>query len=110
MKNNLLNKKCLPCEGGVPSLTDAEIKNYLSQLTKQWEVSEDKKISHSFKFKTFKAAILFVNKVADLAEKENHHPNIHLLYNKVKIVLTTHVIGGLSENDFIMAAKIEQLL
>ena len=54
--------------------------------------------------------ILFVNKVADLAEKENHHPNIHLLYNKVKIVLTTHVIGGLSENDFIMAAKIEQLL
>lgn len=110
MKQKLIDKKCVPCEGGMPSLRIEEIKKYLLQLKKPWEVIEEKKISHSFKFKTFKEAITFVNKVADLAEKENHHPNIHILYNKVKIVCTTHVIGGLSENDFILAAKIEKLL
>ncbi len=109
MNDSLINKKCIPCEGGTPPLTSDEIKKYLPQLKNQWDVVEDKKITHTFKFKTFKEAIAFVNKIANLAEKENHHPNIHILYNRVKIVLTTHSIGGLSENDFILAAKIEQL-
>lgn len=109
MINNLLNKKCVPCEGGTKPYTREQINQYLSLLSNQWEVVEDKKISFTFKFKTFKDAIKFINKVADLAESENHHPNIYNYYNKVKIVLTTHAIGGLSENDFIMAAKIEQL-
>jgi len=91
-------------------MTKDEIKHYLPKLKEQWELIEDKKISHTFKLKTFRDAIAFVNKIADLAEKEGHHPNIHLLYNKVKIVLSTHAIDGLSRNDFILAAKIEKLL
>lgn len=109
MRDSLLNKKCVPCEGGTPPMSLDKIKKYLPQLKNQWEVIKDKKISHSFKFKTFKEAIAFVNKVADLAEQEGHHPNIHILYNKVKIVLATHSIGGVSENDFIIAAKIEMV-
>ncbi|OGK21677.1 4a-hydroxytetrahydrobiopterin dehydratase [Candidatus Roizmanbacteria bacterium RIFCSPHIGHO2_01_FULL_39_8] len=110
MNDDLLNQKCEPCEGGVPPMTKDEIKHYLPKLKEQWELIEDKKISHTFKLKTFRDAIAFVNKIADLAEKEGHHPNIHLLYNKVKIVLSTHAIDGLSRNDFILAAKIEKLL
>lgn len=110
MNDDLLNQKCKPCEGGVPPMTQDEIKQYLPKLKEQWELIEDKKISHSFKLKTFRDAIGFVNKIADVAEKEGHHPNIHVLYNKVKIVLTTHAIGGLSRNDFILGAKIEKLL
>ena len=113
MKTRLTEKKCVPCEGFESPLEMGEIKKYLMQLKNKWEVIDPpaggKKISHSFKFKTFKEAIAFVNGVADLAESENHHPNIHILYNKVKIVCTTHVIGGLSENDFILASKIERL-
>lgn len=107
--SNLANKKCVPCEGGTPSLKGEEIKKYLAQLETAWEVLDDKKIKREFKFKDFKEAMVFVNKVADLAEQEQHHPNIRIYYNKVVIELTTHVIGGLSENDFIMGAKIEQL-
>src|SRR3989338_9759046 len=110
MNDDLLNQKCEPCEGGVPPMTKDEINHYLPKLKEQWELIEDKKISHTFKLKTFRDAIAFVNKIADLAEKEGHHPNIHLLYNKVKIVLSTHAIDGLSRNDFILAAKIEKLL
>ena len=95
---------------GIIPMNKGEINKFLPQLKNKWEVVEDRKISYRFKFKTFKEAIKFVNKVADLAEEENHHPNIHILYNKVKIVLSTHSIGGLSENDFIMAAKIEKLI
>lgn len=110
MPLKLTEKRCVPCDGETPPMSVDGIKNYLPQLKNKWEVIEDKKIAHSFRFKTFKEAIAFVNKIADLAESENHHPNIHILYNKVRIVLTTHIIGGLSENDFIMAAKIENLL
>lgn len=110
MPLKLTEKRCVPCERGTSPMSADEIKKYLPQLKNKWEVIDDKKISYSFKFKTFNEAIAFVNKVADLAESENHHPNIHILYNKVKIVLSTHVIGGLSENDFILAAKIENLL
>lgn len=87
-----------------------EIKTYLNELKNNWEVIENKKIAFTFKFKNFKEAIRFVNKVADLAELENHHPNIHIHYNKVRLSLSTHSIGGLSENDFIVAAKIEKLV
>ena len=107
---NLLNKKCVPCEGGVPSMGPEEIKNYLSQLKEGWEVLEDHKIMKLFKFKDFKETIEFVNEVADIAEKEQHHPDIEIHYNRVNIILWTHAIRGLSENDFILAAKIDQLL
>jgi len=105
----LLNKKCIPCEGGVPSMGPEEIKNYLSQLKREWEVLDDKKIKKLFKFKDFKEAMVFVNKVAELAESEGHHPDISIHYSKVEILLWTHSIGGLSENDFILAAKIDNI-
>ncbi|OGK08917.1 hypothetical protein A2767_04195 [Candidatus Roizmanbacteria bacterium RIFCSPHIGHO2_01_FULL_35_10] len=109
MAKKLFDKKCVE-RIGVKSMVKEDIDKYLSQLKNQWEVIEEKKINYTFKFKTFKEAISFINKVADLAESENHHPNIHILYNKIKIVLSTHSVGGLSENDFILAAKIEKIV
>ena len=115
---DLTTKKCVPCEGGVPTIQGEEIKKYLSQIPSDpaslngavWQVEEEKKIKKEFKFKDFKEAIGFINKVAQLAEVEGHHPDIFIFYNKVIIQLWTHAIGGLSENDFIVAAKIEKLL
>lgn len=106
---DLSSKKCLPCEIGTPPLTKEELTPLLKELKLDWEVVEGKKIQHEFKFKDFVGAISFVNKVADLAEAEGHHPNIHIYYSKVVIDLYTHKINGLSENDFIMAAKLEEI-
>lgn len=104
----LTGKKCVPCEGGTQPFTVAQINDYLAQLKTDWVVLDDKKIQQKFKFKNFKEAIAFVNKIADIAEQEGHHPDITINYNRVTIELSTHSIGGLSENDFILAAKIEQ--
>lgn len=107
---DLLDKKCVPCEGGMPPLTPEEIEKYLPQI-KGWEIFDNKKVGRNFKFKDFKEALDFVNKVADLAESEGHHPDILIHgWNKVRIESTTHAIGGLSENDFILAAKIGKLI
>ncbi|MBI1838907.1 MAG: 4a-hydroxytetrahydrobiopterin dehydratase [Candidatus Colwellbacteria bacterium] len=104
---NLIQRKCVPCEAGVMPFGEAEIKKYISSLKERWEVMDGKKISCDFKFKDFKDAMKFVNAVAALAESERHHPDMHIFYNKVNIELWTHAIGGLSENDFILASKIE---
>ena len=105
--SDLTQKKCVPCEIGTPPLASEQFNPLLKQLKLDWEVIEGKKIRHEFKFKNFAEAIDFVNKVAKLAEEENHHPNIHIYYSRVVVDLTTHNIKGLSENDFILAAKIE---
>lgn len=106
---NLLNKKCVPCEGGTVPFTADEVEKYLSQVP-GWEVLENKKIRREFKLKDFKEAMIFVNKIADLAEIEGHHPDIYLHdWNKVRVETFTHAIGGLSENDFILTAKINKL-
>jgi len=105
--NNLLNKKCVPCEGGVAPLSKEQIEGYL-KITPSWQLSGDgKKISKEYKFKDFIGAINFVNHVAEIAETEGHHPDIHINYNKVLLELWTHAIGGLHDNDFILAAKID---
>ncbi|MDP2735378.1 MAG: 4a-hydroxytetrahydrobiopterin dehydratase [bacterium] len=106
----LTDKKCVPCEGGVPPLKGQEIQGYLSQLTGEWEVADGKSIRRQFKFKDFKEALDFINKVGGIAEEEGHHPDMNLHgYNRVDVELSTHAIKGLSENDFILAAKIEKL-
>lgn len=105
----LTSQKCKPCEGGVLPFTKGEIEEYLKQLNGKWESENGKKIRHEFRFKTFKEAIAFVNNVAKIAEEEQHHPDIHIFYNRVVIELWTHAIMGLSINDFIMAAKIEDI-
>lgn len=110
MNADFTSKRCVPCGIGTPPLTKEQFLIFLKQLKLEWEVIEDKKIRHEFKFSKFIEAIEFVNKVAKLAEAENHHPNIHIYYSRVVIDLTTHNIKGLSENDFIMAAKIESII
>lgn len=102
---NLADKKCVPCEGGVPPMKQEEIKKFLTEIA-GWSVSGDAKILREFKFKDFKASMAFINKVAELAEAEGHHPDIYISYNKVGLELFTHAVGGLTENDMILAAKI----
>lgn len=104
---NLLNKKCVPCEGGIAPLSREEAEKYLAEIS-GWTLDKDtKRISKEFKFKDFIGAINFVDKVSEIAEMEGHHPDIHIRYNKVLLELSTHAIGGLSENDFILAVKID---
>lgn len=105
---NLLKKKCIPCEKkGVKPFGRVQAEEYIEQLS-GWMLDEKAvKISKEFKFKDFIGAVNFVDRVADVAETEDHHPDIHIYYNKVVLELWTHAIGGLSENDFILAAKID---
>jgi len=108
---DLLNKKCVPCEQGAEPFGPDEIHVYLLD-TPGWEVADvpnsagKKMIRREFSFPDFVQAISFVNKVADLAESEGHHPDIHINYNKVTLELWTHKAGGLTENDFILAVKV----
>lgn len=105
----LVNKKCVPCEGGVAKLSHAEIVQYQSRLKQPWEVVDNMKIEKEFQFSDYISTIDFVNKVAELAEEEGHHPVMHVFFSRLKIELWTHAILGLSENDFILAAKIDIL-
>ncbi len=104
----LADKKCVPCSGGVPPLKHDEIVPLLSQL-EGWEVVDDHHLTRHYSFPDFVSALAFVNKVGDLAESEGHHPDIHLTYGKVGLQMYTHKIDGLSESDFILAAKIDKL-
>lgn len=105
---DLTHQKCVPCEGGTKPMTMDEAKPYLEEV-KDWEVADAKKIRRKFKFKDFKEALAFVNRVGAIAEEEGHHPDIELEWGKVKVELSTHAIGGLSVNDFILAAKIDKI-
>ena len=106
----LRSKKCLPCEGGVPKLTLAEAQAQLAKLTGWTLVQENQRIRKEWTVKNFMAGMRFFNEIAEIAESEGHHPDLHLVgYRNVAIELWTHAIGGLSENDFILAAKIDEL-
>ncbi len=108
--DELIKKKCLPCEGGVPPLTKEKVAEYLQDL-KDWSLSADgKSIRAEYQMKNFVEAISLMDKIAPVAEEEDHHPDFHLTgYRKLAIELSTHAIGGLSENDFILAAKIDRI-
>lgn len=113
--NDLTKKHCVPCEeGGTPMSNEQEdeMLKLIQHDNNGWILIKDgtHKITKQFKFEDFKKAMEFVNKIADLAESEGHHPDIKIVYNKVQLDLFTHAVGGLSENDFIMAAKINELL
>ena len=105
---NLANKRCIPCEGGVVPIKGKLLNKYLKEV-KGWKAVKQHHLEKEFKFKNFKEALKFVNKVGSIAEKENHHPNIYFTWGKVRISIWTHAIDGLSENDFILAAKIDHL-
>jgi len=105
----LTEKKCKPCEVGGPSL-EADVAKKMMKEIAGWNLATDsKQISREFVFKDFKEALAFINRVADVAESENHHPDIHNFWNKVRLDLSTHAVKGLSENDFILAAKVNAL-
>ena len=110
--NDLLDKKCVPCEGGVPSLDLSEIHKYQKKVD-GWDVKKDEKqiyfLEKNFKFKNFINSQNFIDKVGKISEKENHHPDISFGWGYAKIKITTHAIEGLSENYFILAAKIDQI-
>ncbi len=104
---DLTKKECVPCQEGGHPLDGKLLADYISQLN--FWLLVDNKLERKIEFKTFLEAISFVNVVAKLAEKENHHPDFYLHYNKLKLILYTHKIEGLTENDFILAAKINEL-
>jgi len=106
---DLSKKKCVPCEGGVPPFDEHKIAEYKKHIQPDWKVTDNKKISREFLFVNYRHTMEFVNNVANLAEEEGHHPDMHVHYGKVLIELSTHSIKGLSENDFILAAKIDLL-
>jgi 4a-hydroxytetrahydrobiopterin dehydratase len=107
---SLSAKTCVPCRGGVPPLTREKALEYAT-ATPEWSLVEDgTRLVRRFEFADFRAAMEFVNRVADLAESEGHHPDIAIHWNKVELTLWTHKIGGLHENDFILAAKVDRLL
>ena len=106
----LSGKKCMPCEGGVPPLTPAQAKLLSKQLHADWQIAEDyKSLKRSLKFKDFYRTMSFVNALAHVANTEDHHPDLELGYNYCRVTFSTHSIGGLSENDFICAAKLDML-
>lgn len=107
---NLRHKKCVPCEGGVPPVSPADAQRLIADLP-GWQLIENgQRIRREWVVKNFVAAIEFFNRIAALAEEEGHHPDLHLTgYRRAAVELSTHAIGGLSENDFILAAKIDQV-
>jgi len=111
--NDLLNKKCVPCEGGVLPFDISEIHKYQKKVD-GWNILTDEKkiffLNKKFQFKNFLDSQNFVNKVGQISENEGHHPDISFGWGYAEIKITTHAIEGLSENDFILAAKIDQLI
>jgi 4a-hydroxytetrahydrobiopterin dehydratase len=109
-QNELARKKCVPCEGGVPPLSREQAEALVKNV-EGWSLThEGKRIKRAWKVRNFMAGIDFFNKVAALAEEEGHHPDLHLEgYRQVAIEISTHAVGGLTENDFILAAKINQI-
>jgi 4a-hydroxytetrahydrobiopterin dehydratase len=103
----LTDKKCVPCEGGVPKLTPKEVGDLLARV-EGWE-TRDEKIHKTWTFFDFAAAMDFVNAMAEVAEEEGHHPDFSVHFNRVDVTIWTHAIDGLSENDFILAAKIDAI-
>jgi len=105
----LKEKKCQPCEGGVKPMNKDITEEYLTKVSNGWEAINGKKIRREYPFENFRRGMAFANQIAVIAEQEDHHPDLCIHYHQVDVELTTHAIGGLSENDFIMAAKIDEL-
>jgi 4a-hydroxytetrahydrobiopterin dehydratase len=108
--SELKQKHCVPCKGGVPPLKGESLRTLQDELSGNWDLIDEHHLQKDFSFKNFKDALIFTNRVGELAESEGHHPDIHLAWGKVGIETWTHKIDGLSESDFILAAKIDDLL
>lgn len=107
MSNDLAKQKCKPCEGGMPPIAPAEAARLLGQL-EGWQLA-DGAIAKTYEFKNYYQTLAFVNAIAWMAHREDHHPDLEVGYNRCRVVYATHAIGGLSQNDFICAAKVDAL-
>jgi 4a-hydroxytetrahydrobiopterin dehydratase len=106
--SELASKQCVPCRGGIPPLQGSEINRLLEQLS-GWEVVNEHHLKKDYRFANFREALTFVNQVGELAEEQGHHPDICFGWGKVEITIWTHKIDGLTESDFILAAKIDEI-
>jgi len=107
--SSLSKKSCIPCRGGIPPLTENDYESLLTELGGEWEVIDTHHLEKTILLKNFTEALTFTNQVGSIAEKEGHHPDIELGWGRVKIIIWTHKIDGLSESDFILAAKISAI-
>ena len=107
--SGLSQKTCIPCRGGIPPLTEIEIQPLLKELEPGWKVLEGHHLENSYEFSDFKQALGFTNLVGGIAETQGHHPDIALAWGRVQLKVWTHKIDGLTESDFILAAKIDVL-
>ncbi|HUM06066.1 MAG TPA: 4a-hydroxytetrahydrobiopterin dehydratase [Terriglobales bacterium] len=108
---SLADKTCVPCRGGVPPLKGKALADIQAQLPEvaQWNVVNEHHLVRAYKFPDFKSALAFTNRVGELSEEQGHHPDILLAWGKVEITIWTHAVNGLTESDFILAARIDQL-
>ena len=108
MASQLADKHCVPCSGGTPPLAEEEIRPLLSQLD-GWEIAEGKKLAKAYRFGNFVQAVEFVKAITPVAEAEGHHPDLYVRWGEVRVYLWTHKIDGLTESDFVLAAKIDRV-
>ena len=106
--SDLAQKKCIPCRGGVPALKGRELDALLSKLDSGWNVIEEHHLEKEYNFDNFRQALEFTNRVGEIAEEEGHHPDIFLSWGMVRLAIWTHKIDGLTESDFILAAKADR--
>ncbi len=109
MPSDLATKTCVPCRGGVPPLEGDELTGLRERLGGGWRVVEEHHLEKEFRFDDFRSALGFTNRVGELAEEQGHHPDIHLSWGRVRIEIWTHKIDGLTESDFVLAAKVDEL-
>ena len=105
---SLADKTCVPCRGDTPALKGSALSDFRQQLP-EWQVVDEHHLIRAYKLPDFRSALAFVNKVGELAEQQGHHPDILLAWGKVEITIWTHAVNGLTESDFILAAKIQRL-
>lgn len=106
----LSEQDCVPCKGGMPPLKGDALRQLHIELGHGWDVVNEHHLEKAFDFSDFSTALAFTNKVGELAEGQGHHPDIHLAWGKVRVVIWTHKIDGLTESDFVLAAKVERIL
>ena len=107
--NALAEKQCVPCKGGIPPLKGQELARLARELDAGWQVLEERQLEKEYRFEDFREALCFTNRVGELAEAQGHHPDIYLAWGKVKLTIWTHKINGLTEGDFVLAAKADRL-
>jgi 4a-hydroxytetrahydrobiopterin dehydratase len=107
---DLASKQCIPCRGGAPPLKGDQLAELLNQLGEDWKVIDEHHLVKDFKLRNFAAALTYVNRVGEMAEEQGHHPDVYLAWGKVRIEIWTHKIDGLTESDFVFAAKSDTLV